>query len=60
MSDLHSAPHQATGSAMGHGRKRPSTLTLAGFAFALIIMAAIAVLALQQEQIFKTASGEMT
>jgi hypothetical protein len=40
LTDLHSAPHQAAGSAVNHGRKT-QRLTLAGFAFAYITKEAV-------------------
>jgi signal transduction histidine kinase len=58
LSDLQSAPHQAAGSAMNHGRKT-QCLTLAGFAFAFVIMAVIAVLAFYQAQVFKKTTEGM-
>jgi signal transduction histidine kinase len=58
LSDLHSAPHRAAGNAMSHGHKT-QRLTLAGFAFAFIIMAVIAVLAFYQAQVFKKTTQGM-
>lgn len=59
LTDLHSAPHQAAGSAMNHGRKT-QRLILIAFTSTFIVMAVLSVLTFHQARTFSLSADAIT